>query len=228
MASVFTKFLLPNAKQVICLDAKINTQRVWDFLGPMFGLENIYHIKNTYIRQTNRQLFRFNSFEALLKQYQQSVLEGKNICVISSSKEKLSEINHFTPLERVTKDGTKISVLKRFYDSSNQSKQFLDDLMDVNTKWCKFQIIGYTPTVSSGVSFEMEHFDEILIYGGPGGCDYLQLIQMVWRVRKISSGQMYCYLDSKTNNLPANLDLVEKALLDSNECHHKDMLRQIG
>lgn len=100
--------------------------------------------------------------------------------------------------------------------------------MDVDTEWCKFNVIGYTPTVSSGVSFEKIHFDEIIIYGGSGGCDYLQFVQMVWRVRKISSGKMYCYLDPTTNNLPDKLDLVEKALFDSNDCYHMDMFRQIG
>ena len=36
---------------------------------------------------------------------------------------------------------------------------------DVNKKWCKYDIIIYSPTITTGISFDVEnYFDNIYMY----------------------------------------------------------------
>jgi len=58
-------------------------------------------------------------------------------------------------------------------------------IADPHQLWCKFDSIVYTPTLSNSISFELEHFEALYVYGCRGSGGPEDLIQMMGRVRCI-------------------------------------------
>jgi hypothetical protein len=70
-----------------------------------------------------------------------------------------------------------------------QVKRSLDR---VNEVWSSKRCVIYTPTVEAGVNFDREHFDSMFVYLSQGSTQYLGLMQMTGRVRKLRSNVVYC------------------------------------
>jgi len=102
-----------------------------------------------------------------------------------------------------------------FYSSDTDQKKLLKTDFDVNQEWKNKRVVGYTPTISSGVSFDLEHFDQLFIYGGHGSCDYYTLYQMIFRVRQLKMGQMYLYINPMRGHYPTQTEKIEKLLENS-------------
>jgi hypothetical protein len=64
--------------------------------------------------------------------------------------------------------------------------------------WNDADVVGYTPTITSGISFEGIHFDQLFAYGCGGSCDVKSFLQMFYRVRNLNDGSMYVYIDPTT------------------------------
>ena len=80
--------------------------------------------------------------------------------------------------------------------TSQTSEDKFDNLVD---DWSneKVRVIIYSPSISSGVSFDDEMFDKIYAYGinvlqGPSVDDFKQ---MLFRIRKLKMGEIHLYFD---------------------------------
>ena len=76
-------------------------------------------------------------------------------------------------------------------------------------------ILIYTPTVSAGISYELEHFDVVFGYFTDKSCDVESCRQMLGRIRNIKSLSYYIYLCGQGNTLPTYTKDIKKQLYDS-------------
>jgi len=64
---------------------------------------------------------------------------------------------------------------------------------DPNTLWNQYHNVIYTPTISNSISFELEHFDTLYVYGCRGSGGPEDLVQMMGRVRCIKNTDIHIH-----------------------------------
>ncbi|RCH82045.1 hypothetical protein CU098_006731, partial [Rhizopus stolonifer] len=84
--------------------------------------------------------------------------------------------------------------------------------------WDKYDIIGYTPTIVAGISFEKKHFD--LCYGyfiNSSSCAELS-VQQLFRVRDLRDKTIHlCVEVNGKKDYPTERDNVREYILDRNK-----------
>ncbi len=177
------KNIIRNSNKLICLDGDLSN-RTYDFIKD-FG-QNII-LRNTIIKDKKHFIFRKNKdkFDELIK----NDLEKKlNLCIVSMSS-KVAESIYNT-----YKDIYKCCIHTGNGDDSN-----LEKLKDVNDYWKKFQLIIYSPTIESGVSFDIEnHVNKIYGILSIKSTSQRAFMQMLSRCRKIKDNNINILL----NDLP--------------------------
>src|SRR6185437_1924941 len=73
-------------------------------------------------------------------------------------------------------------------------------------------ILAYSPMLTAGVSFEQVHFDTLFAYFSDKSCSYNQCIQMMGRVRQLSTNTRHVYLMTRRSNLPKSPNAYVKFL----------------
>jgi hypothetical protein len=99
-------------------------------------------------------------------------------------------------LESLIKD----KKIKYVLHSSKTDDKLKNELEDVNSFWVQFQVVLYSPTIESGVDFNVPHFDKIygIIRNGFLTCSQRAFLQMVGRIRTIKDHDILCYYDGPT------------------------------
>lgn len=208
------EYVIAQSQKTILLDANLNSQRVCDFVNSMFKREEIHYVKNTYIRSSNRLVHIKEQESGLIDQLTTSLKNGKNVVIISTSKKFLNRMEKIAAT-LVASDQI------MFYSSDKNHKRLMTDGLNANQNWKHLRVLGYTPVISSGISFELDHFDQLFIHCGPKSCDYLSLFQMIFRVRQLRSGDMYMYINPQKNTYPTKFAQIEKLMEDSHsEVHY--------
>lgn len=206
-------FLIETCQKTIMLDAHINTKRVSDFVKSKFNQDH-YYLKNTFIRKTNRHIFLHQDEVSLSDQLIKSIKAHKKCAIVSSSKYFLDKV------EQIIKP---LTSNYQFYTSETDTQQLQADIANVNQSWSQFQIVGFSPSITMGVSFEQSHFDQLFVYGKGGGCTYLGLLQMMGRVRKLKEGSIHMFLSPETNNLPIKINEIINFLKHRSNIIHNNL-----
>jgi hypothetical protein len=85
--------------------------------------------------------------------------------------------------------------------SSKTDDELKNNLKDVENNW-KCRLLIYTPSVQSGVSFDVPHFDQMYVILSSKSCSSRDVCQMTHRVRQFKNNNVMVYL----NNLPYRED----------------------
>ena len=106
------------------------------------------------------------------------------------------------------------------YKTKNKICLYYDGVKDYNLnldEWDNADVIGYTPTITAGVSYEKHHFDYIFGYfTNTSSCAEMS-IQQLFRVRNIEKKEMHICVDiSGDNNYPVKEEEIEKNVLNKN------------
>lgn len=98
-----------------------------------------------------------------------------------------------TEIEQTDFDHEKII----FYNSNTTTR--IKDLhfSDINSYWNKYNVVIYTPSITSGVSFEGVSFDTVFGIFNNKSCDIYSMIQMLGRARSTVDYHI-CLIDSYT------------------------------
>jgi hypothetical protein len=184
--------LLKISKKILCMDANI-TQRTINLLTNIYDIDDIIYHHNTYSTLKNDKyyiLFNFNIFITLLD----GLIKDGNKIVIPINSLKQAKVIYKYIITKYPEKQIKI------YSSETDDyvKQF--DLSDVNTHWCAYDIIMYTPCITAGISFEMDHFDYLFGYFTNQSCDIYSLYQMLYRVRNLKQNKIYILFDILSTN----------------------------
>ena len=176
------QYITFNSKKILALDGDFGN-RSYDYLktfGKNIILENL-HKKNkrNYKFITNRIVFE-NNIDDDLKMELKIVIVSLSIRVAMSYYNKYK--NHYDVALHCSKSD---DTLKK-------------ELKDVENYWNHFDIVIYSPSVESGVSFDIDYFDKIYVVLSNDSTSPRGLLQMCSRVRRLKFDDIDVYI----NNLP--------------------------
>jgi len=208
------QWLLRHSRRVILMDAYI-TNRSINIIGKMRGGEVVYH-RNTFSRDIDIQ-FNFTVDQATwLSKLSEYVGAGKRIAIPVNSLTDGKSIQQFL-IDKYPKINSKI------YSSETLASEKREHFSDVNKYWQQYDVLIYTPTLTAGVSFEIQHFDYIFGAFSDKSCGAEVCMQMIGRVRNVICGQIYLYINASGNNLPDTRQQIANSL----ELRRAHMMRGI-
>jgi len=147
---------------------------------------------------THHIYFEEQQWLSVLKSH---VLQNQKI-VIPCTSQKLGEtcINMIRRMEESHLIPHK-NIIFIYSDMNREEKQTI--LQDISKAFQECDILIYTPSITRGLSFDLEHFDVVFTYI----CPLVPLIpqdirQMMRRCRKIRSNQYHVYMRPHYSNLP--------------------------
>jgi hypothetical protein len=202
-------WMLATARRVICMDANVSdrTYRVLERIRPKFPC---YFHWNKFEKASEDQYFFTGDRTIWLDELFNALQNGQKLVIPTNS---LAEANTFQEL--ILRDFPTLNV--KLYSSNTLPSEKVEHFGDVHKFWSLLDVLIYTPTVSAGVSFELEHFDALFGYFGDFSCDVETCRQMLGRVRNISTNTHYICLQGKHNNLPTNINDIKKSIYTNRE-----------
>lgn len=217
------ELLCLQAKHVYLLDACVDNQMVYNFV------ENItlkrghtpYWIRNTYVRPSNRHVhITVNNLKSkencmrtkAIMRVTDLLNQNKKVVISASTKsftEKLAnEIKTSCPIANIMVYNSNIA-----FDIIKKHAQ------DLHATWSQYDAIIYSPTISSGMSFELPYFDNLVAYldNIPNRTPTIDLsIQQLYRVRNLSTGSMELFVndifDLSADDYPIQDQALERYL----------------
>jgi tRNA A37 threonylcarbamoyladenosine biosynthesis protein TsaE len=170
--------LIKQSKKVLCLDGDLS-DRSFDFISNITSDYKIYH--NKY--QPNKKHFVFISkikyFDELIEN---DMKNKKKLVIVSMTKTDAEKYYNYY------KDKYKVIV----HDSIERNKNILEK---VNEEWSKADLLIYSPTIESGVDYNvMNHFDKCYSILTNKSTSYRAYFQMLNRVRYYKNNTVSCLL----------------------------------
>ena len=169
--------------KVLALDAD------WGIRSNLFAKAIGKHevIYNQYLDKDRIILFT-GDYGKFIKEIMDALEKGLNIVIIGLCTRKLQEIS-----ELLKNKGIKFMIHTR--DTSDAMKELLKA---VDEHWKDQQAVMFSPTVSVGVDFSIEHFDKIFSYVIPGTACPRMYKQMLGRIRKVNDPVILTYYENIT------------------------------
>lgn len=203
--------IMRHSQKIILLDADlgVRTGLLLDHLTETKDSTSAVVVNNNYMPM-QKSFMITNDGESFDRDLFDDLKAGLNVCVVSMSAGVLD------PYEKqLFKEGYRYVAHKAKSDD-----KLKDELENVNEFWVKYQVVLYSPTIESGVDFNVEHFDRIyaVIADGPLTCSQRSFLQMIGRIRKIKNYVIPCLY----YNIPMPNDLEPK--LDAAVYTFDDML----
>lgn len=186
------KWICESSKKVIALDGDVS-ERTRIFIKEVTN-NKVIMIKNTIRKNPKKFIFHRDEekFELMIKE---DLEVDKNICIVSMSS-AIAERYY-----QQNKDKYR-SILYTANTSDSQKRL----LCDVTSIWSNHQLVIYSPSIESGVDYNIEHFDKIYIVMASGSTSQRGLFQMMNRIRKLRISEVNVYL----NNIPANETSIKR------------------
>jgi hypothetical protein len=223
------ELLLLQANHIYLLDTCIDNTIVFNMVKYLESKKNIncYWIKNNYIRDTNRNAQIYinkntnyrNALEITAIQYIIKALkENKNIVVSSSTK-------IFTELLKSKIDKECPDIKTMIYNSGTDINIIQNDSINPNEIWSQYNCLIYSPTISAGISFTNNHFDEIVclcensLYTPPVD----NTLQQMFRVRQLKNGKMTIFINETKNINYTDYPITEEQIDNWLQQHTTDI-----
>lgn len=189
------QWMLATAGRVVCMDANVG-DRTLHVLEAMRPAHPPFFHWNQYRRAAD-DAYYFTADQAEWLAHLHARLEKDEKVVIPTN--SLAEAETFYAALCQRFPGKAV----RLYSSKTPQSEKERHFADVHAFWSDLDVLIYTPTVSAGVSFELEHFDCLFGYFTDASCDVETCRQMLGRVRDIATKDHCICLVGRPNNLPA-------------------------
>jgi hypothetical protein len=199
------KWMISTAKYVICMDANVS-DRTYNTLKNLRPNHQTFFHWNTFKRAAEDKYY-FCSDRNLWMSKLFELLDKNNKVVIP-----INSYGEAATIEEVLRGKYKDKKIK-LYSSKTSASEKNKHFSDVHTYWSELDILIYTPTVSAGISYELEHFDVTFGYFTDKSCTVESCRQMLGRIRNIKA--YYIYLCGQGNALPIDTKDIKKQLYDS-------------
>jgi hypothetical protein len=200
--------ILTQANHVYMLDTAMDHPLLNEFTKELAQKKGAtpYRIYNSYVRPTNRKTTMVISKSAKNKLSLQATAmntvlqllsKKKRVVVSSSTKSFVDQLSQMVKTEH-----PKVRVLT--YHSATDKTVMSQHMMNPSISWSKADCLIYSPTISAGVSFEEDHYDELVAYveNSPMTPTVDIVLQQLFRVRKLTEGQMTLYIQDQESSQP--------------------------
>lgn len=226
------KRVIQKSELVICLDANISKSRI-NWIESVIEEKRKCIMKSLYVKQNNYLDYTHNFYVDKChfdNNLLEDLKEGKRVGFCSNRKDKteillrkVRELDENIPILLI--NGSHIKIMKGDYvrecKSEKDKKKFIMDLEDnilgkdpytnidnwINQTKVKFsiQLFIYSPTVTTGTSINAEHFDKLYCYFDNCSLPVRELIQQMYRIRKLKEKEINIYFSTKPNFLEKSL-----------------------
>jgi hypothetical protein len=221
--SALLELHLSHAKSVYFVDATLDTtfmKNIVDHVSSRKGVTATW-VRNRHVRRTNRHA-------------EISVCDGPLGCVVGEASLVFAAATKVLDLLNLGQKVACCSSTKRFTETLatfiaarkpdavvkvyNANTGGGTDLSNVDAEWVKYDLLIYSPSISSGVSFIESHFDSVVAYfvnstytpGIENG------LQQLFRIRQLKSGAMHLFVHNTRPNvtLPHTVEEISTLLSD--------------
>lgn len=201
--------LLSTSGKVLAIDALFTDDYV-DIISS-YRNNTIYTINTNQFHKNKSVTMYGNDFQLFYNRMIESLRKKEKIVICTNSKIKL---NYFE--DRIKKEFENIKCL--FIDGDHEVDYKVED-------WKSMDVVGYTPTITAGVSFEAKNFDRCFGYFISGSSSAALSIQQLFRVRNFNKNQFNICVDvTAPSNYPVNFEDLDNfienrhtSLIDGNE-----------
>jgi hypothetical protein len=179
--------IIQESPKLLVLDGDFHN-RAYDFINS-FGNSIILH--NTHKKDKRNFIFTNDSI-GFTKKIDDDLKNGNKIVLVSMALAIATE--YYEQYEKS---------YKCVFHNSRSDDSLKYNITDVENYWDKFDMVIYTPSIESGVSFDKDYFDKIYLIVSTNSTTQRGALQMCSRVRKVKDTTINVYL----NNVP----FIEKA-----------------
>lgn len=197
------EWLVRNSEKLIAMDA-LASHRTYTLLEKTRN--NVHMHINSYVPENPPQDIYYKHVDEFHREVMDAASRAKEapIVIVTSSRAEAETLN-----KKIMAYGVQIAMYTG--DSTEQVKAQLND---VHAAWATVDVLIYTSTISAGCSFELPRFTKVFAYFTSKSCDFITCIQMLGRVRDISSREYHIYVDSHPADMPNTMKAVEQAMAD--------------
>jgi hypothetical protein len=179
---------LKKCKKILCLDGDMN-DRTYDFITTIPN--NTYKIYNNIYKGIQKHFIFTKDNKKFDESIDADITSKKKIVIICMSKTQSDRYN------LLYKDKYKVIL----HNSFDKNKEIL---LDVNENWSKCDILIYSPSVESGVDFNIvNYFYKCYAIITNKSTSYRAFFQMLNRVRYYKDNNILCLM---SNNLQWNIN----------------------
>ncbi len=201
------KWMLRTAKFIVAMDAHLSNRsfKLFERQRPDFKTKALFHYAS-YKNATNEEYYLTHDravwFGALAE-----VANANRVAIPISS---LTEARGLEAILREKLPGKQIKI----YSSETNRTELKEHFSDVGRYWSQYDILIYTPTITAGVSFELDHFGYIFGYFVHTSCDAATCHQMLARIRNVRAKKSVIYLDPRKTWAPTDPGEIERLLVE--------------
>lgn len=193
--------LITYSYKVVVMDAFLQ-QRTFDAVQDI-RLDNNAILWINEHKPEERELKTYNNREEMLKTITKKLSEGKKCVFVAGNRELAKQ--YISTLD------SKYKV--QFYSRDNK----LPTKCNVNALWSQCDLLVYTPTITCGISFTLEYFDELFMYiSNVGSCIARDLIQASKRIRKFKNNNIHFCLTNNVIGLDRDLMPMDYKEIETN------------
>jgi hypothetical protein len=195
-------YMLKYAKNVIAMDAFMSKRTV-EIIKSMRGADDEVIEINTYKNATDYTYNLTYTEVDFLRRMNTSLEDGKNIAIVSNKLSKLNEYKEYID--------SKFPLLHSIIYSSKSDPEIKKKHMrDINTVCRDYNVMLYSPTLTAGVSIEIDHFHEIYGYFTNQSCDAMSCMQMLGRIRNVRDRKINICLNTTPTYCSTTMDAIER------------------
>jgi hypothetical protein len=178
---------LQDAKHIYALDADLS-DRCINYFQNNIKTDDYAIILNNY-KPYQTYTFAVMKYNEWLVKIFDYIKNDKKIVVPIASNNKAKDL-----VNKINTDYPDKKVLLIHRETSDEEK--LENVINVNKSWSEYDIVIYTPSVSMGISYDLEnYFDAIFAYGCHNSLGAQEFCQMIHRVRHPNEKTIYLAVD---------------------------------
>jgi len=200
------RWMVATAGRVICMDANVSDRTHATLADLRAHAPPRFHWNQ--FRRAEGDLYRFTADQATWLDHLYAQLDANKKVVVPMNSIKEAEVLEKAVAKRYP--GRRV----RLYSSKTLQSEKNLHFGDVHKYWGSLDVLIYTPTVSAGVSFELEHFDVLFGHFSDRSCGVETCRQMLGRVRNLRSREHFLLLRGVPANLPTSTADIERLVHD--------------
>jgi hypothetical protein len=179
---------IAEAEKVIIMDADLCDRSINYFKNILDLDTNKVKLVINKFQPYSDYSIKYMAYSTWLKVLMDKIDNNKKVVIPTASNNQAKDLKLLIQSHHPDK---KILLIHR---ETNENEK-LDQVINVNEKWSKYDIIIYTPSVCMGISFDEEYFDHIFAYGCENSLGSQEFCQMLHRIRKPKETSIYLALD---------------------------------
>lgn len=195
------KHLVKMAKHIVCLDADLGAT-TYEFFRKLVGAENIEVIVNTYI-PTGKTIVAHGKIDSCYVEAKNQLEAGRKIYLTINSLEETKKV--FRIFQEAFPDKRGWLVNSEEVDQETQDK-----IAKINDTVLELDYLVCSPTLGTGVSIDVSHFDTVFLVGFAGVNTQNDLLQQILRVRKPRGEKIHCWISPERKYLPTRVEEIKE------------------